>query len=312
MLAHRPEQVKYLDPYAEQLAVTAAGMSSGLDSEPSSDGGLNLGFITNGSSTRLEGVDFGAVPAVSLTLRYATPANGGVVTVVLDGAAPVGSGGTVAVTCGLPSTGGWQVWQTVTCGVSVPVTGVHTVYFFFTGATPPPDGLFNLRWWRFAGGAASGAPPPPASYNVTFQSSLTGLYWGAPVPGSGVVYPNASVADAAIYGVYDAEDGTYWLGSPRPGSFVLCVTGMGGSGALTAAAWDPSNPCTRFWLYGTTAGQLSAATGDEGAPSYAMLSAASGQLLVATGPETALGAVEFVDPRNATGDGARFFIATVH
>jgi len=57
------------DPYAQQAAVTAAGMAEGVDSEPSSDGGLNLGFITNGTWVRLEGVDFGAVPPAALQLR---------------------------------------------------------------------------------------------------------------------------------------------------------------------------------------------------------------------------------------------------
>lgn len=286
-------------------------MSPGLDSEPSSDGGLCLGFVTNGSWTRLAGVDFGAVPAVSLTLRYATPAQGSVVTVILDGAAPAGAGGTVAATCELPTTGDWQVWAALTCGVSVPITGVHELYLVFTGAAPPPNGLLNLQWWHFSGGAASGAVPPHVSANVTVQSSMTGLYWGAPTAGSGLVFPNASVAEAQVFGVYDAEDGTYWLGSPLSGMFMLCVTGPGGSGPLTAVPWDPSNSCTRFWLYGTTAGQLVAATGDEGAPSFALLSAASGQLLVASAPESPLGAVGFVDPRNATGDAARFFVATV-
>jgi hypothetical protein len=286
-------------------------MSPGLDSEPSSDGGLNLGFVANGSWTRLVGVDFGGAPATSLTLRYATPQQGSVVTVIVDGEAPAGLGGTVLAACEFPSTGDWQVWETLSCNVSVPVTGVHAVYFVFTGALLPPNGLLNLRWWRFAGGAASGAVPPPVSANVTVQSSSTGLYWGPPVAGSGLVFPNASVAGAHVFGIYDAEDGTYWLGSPNPGAYTLCMTGPEGSGSLTSIAWDPLNPCTRFWLYGTTAGQLVAATGNEGAPSYALLSAASGQLLVATAPQSTLWSVGFVDPRNATGDAARFFVATV-
>ena len=289
-------------------------MAPGLDSEPSSDsgGGLCLGFITDGSWTRLEGVDFGPVPPASLELRYASPAAGGVVSLILDGAAPAGAGGTTIASCALPATGDWQAWQTLSCPVSTPAAavGVHTLRLVFSGAAPPPGGLFNLRWWQFRGGAATGATPPPASARVTLQSALTGLYWGTPAPGTGLVFANASAAAAAVFTALDGEDGT-WSLSAGPGS-VLCVGGDGGTGPLAATAPSAAEACTRFWLYGTTAGQLVSQTGDQGAPSYALLAAASGQLLVASAPGEPLFAASGVrDPRNATGDGARFFVATL-
>jgi hypothetical protein len=302
--------VAYLNPYAQQLAVTTAGMAPGLDSEPGSDGGLNLGFITNNSWTRVVGADFGVSAPAFLNLRFATPHSGGVVTVVLGGDEPAGLGGVVIATCSLPSTGDWQVWQNLSCPVSNPAAavGVHTLHFVFTGNGVPPNGLFNLRWWMFSGGAPSNALPPPATARVTFQSSLTGLYWSVPAVGSGFIFANASASSAAVFTALDGEDGTYSFSAPGGG--VVCVTGAGGSGPLAATAESPADPCTRFWLYGTTAGQLVASTGDQGAPAYALLSAASGQLVLATAMGSYLVAVGVVDPRNATGDGARFFLAT--
>jgi len=208
------------------------------------------------------------------------------------------------------------VWQTMSCPLAAPAAavGVHTLRFTFSSAVLAPRTASSTC----SGGASLAAPrlelaPPPASARVTVQSSLTGLYWGAPAQGSALVFANASLPAAAVFTVTDAEDGTYSLrASSSDGGGVLCVTGPGGSGPLAASAASAEAPCTRFWLYGTTAGQLAAPTGDEGAPSYALLSAASGQLLVASGADVAMGAAAgIVDPRNATGDGARFFIATL-
>jgi len=71
-------QLRYLDPYSRVPAALSAAVSSGLDTEPSSEGGRNLGFIANGSVLTVVGVDFGAIPGASaLTLRTATPLGGG-------------------------------------------------------------------------------------------------------------------------------------------------------------------------------------------------------------------------------------------
>src|SRR4051812_45404871 len=101
-------QVGTLDPYVRQEAETMAS-SSGIETEPSTEGGMNIGFIDNGDYVKVKGVAFGT-GAASFSARVASAAGGGRIEVRLDGA-----GGPVVGTCTVGGTGGWQTWATVTC-----------------------------------------------------------------------------------------------------------------------------------------------------------------------------------------------------
>ena len=294
---------RYLDPFAPQRAVTTAYMSPGLDSEPCSEGGLNLGFVTNGSFTTVRGADFGpggagggggGSGATAVTFRVATPLSGGAISLVLDGAA------LPAATCALPSTGDWQNWQDVSCSLPAPITGVHDLAFVFSG--PGSTGLFNVASWRFSGpGAASGASPPPVAVLVAVRAMSSGLYLQASAdPNSdGVLTPSGAAPPdpSALFTLVDNEDGTYSLqaaaGSPAAGLFVCAEDA--GSGPLCAHSASVADACTRFWLYGTSPG------------TYALLSASNGQFVVAGGAGAPLMATA-ADPRGVAADGARFAI----
>jgi hypothetical protein len=132
-------QVGTLDPYVRQEAETIA-WASGVETEPSSEGGMNVGWIENGDWIRVKGAAFGA-GARSLEARVASATSGGRMEIRLD--AP---GGTLVGTCEVPATGGWQNWTTVSCPVSG-ATGTHDVYFRYTGGS---GNLFNVNWWRFS------------------------------------------------------------------------------------------------------------------------------------------------------------------
>jgi len=114
---------------------------TGIETEPSSEGGMNVGWIENADSTKVKGVAFGA-GASSFTARVASGTSGGTIEVRLDSAT-----GTVVGRCGVQGTGGWQNWTTVTCPVTG-ATGTHDVYFRFTGGS---GYLFNMNWWQFIG-----------------------------------------------------------------------------------------------------------------------------------------------------------------
>jgi arabinoxylan arabinofuranohydrolase len=286
---------KFLDPYALQRAVTTAYMSVGLDSEPCSEGGLNLGFVTNGSYTTVRGADFGAgAGASSITFRVATPLAGGVISVVLDGGAAITS-------CSVPNTGDWQSWADVSCGIAPAVTGVHDLAFVFTG--PGSSGLFNVASWAFSGGgAASGAAPPPVQVPVAIRAMSSGLLLEASSdPNSdGVLTPSGAGAApdaAALFTLVDNADGTYSLqaaaGSPAAGKFVCAE--LSGSGPLCAHSASVADACTRFWLYATLPG------------TYALLSASNG-LFVVSGDAGEPLMASAVDPRGVAADGARFAI----
>lgn len=127
-----------------QIEAEAFSSQSGTQTEASSEGGQNVGFIDNGDYISFNGVDFGA-GATSLQARVASNASGGNIEVRLDSL-----NGTLAGTCAVPGTGGWQNWVNTSCSVNN-ATGVHNLFLKFTGGA---GNLFNLNWFKFGN-----APP---------------------------------------------------------------------------------------------------------------------------------------------------------
>jgi arabinoxylan arabinofuranohydrolase len=131
-------QLGTLSPFARQEAETIA-WESGVETQRSSEGGMNVGWIENGDWIKVKGVAFGA-GAASFNARAASATGGGNIEIRLDSI-----GGTLVGTCRVPGTGGWQTWVTVSCPVSG-ATGTRDLYFKFTGGG---GYLFNLNWWQF-------------------------------------------------------------------------------------------------------------------------------------------------------------------
>jgi len=181
-----------------QIEAEAFNAQSGIQTEASSEGGQNVGFIDNGDYLLFNGVDFGG-GATSFQARVASNASGGAIEIRLDGL-----NGTLAGTCAVPGTGGWQNWTTVNCAVNGNPSGVHALYLKFTGGA---GNLFNLNWFKFGN-----APPATggdvvgklfAGYQGWFNASGDGspnggwIHWSknssAPTAGSNVnfeLYPD--------------------------------------------------------------------------------------------------------------------------
>ena len=130
-----------LDPYVRQEAETIA-WSVGVETEPTSEGGMNVGWIENGDYIKVKGVAFGG-GAASFSARVASAGSGGRIELRLGS-----TSGALVGTCTVPGTGGWQTWTTVTCPVSG-ATGTQDLYLRFTGGS---GYLFNVNWWQFAAG----------------------------------------------------------------------------------------------------------------------------------------------------------------
>ncbi|MEO3876257.1 family 43 glycosylhydrolase [Nonomuraea sp. B12E4] len=156
-------QVGTLNPYVRQEAETIA-WESGVETEPSSEGGMNVGWIENGDYVKVKGVAFGS-GATSFSARVASATSGGRIELRLDGV-----NGTLVGTCTVPGTGGWQTWATVTCSVSG-ATGTYDLYFKYTGGS---GNLFNVNWWQFSGGTGTGGD---LLTNGDMESGTTS--WGA-------------------------------------------------------------------------------------------------------------------------------------
>ncbi|MBG6065859.1 hypothetical protein IW248_002146 [Micromonospora ureilytica] len=169
-------QVGTLNPYARQEAETIA-WGSGIETEVSTEGGMNVGWIENGDNIKVKGVAFGA-GATSFSARVASATSGGRIEVRLDSA----SGPTVG-TCTVGGTGGWQTWTTTTCAVSG-ATGTHDLYLRFAGGS---GNLFNINWWQFSG---TGGGSANLITNGDVENGTTG--WG--VHGSGTLARNTAVA----------------------------------------------------------------------------------------------------------------------
>ncbi|GIE16815.1 glycoside hydrolase [Paractinoplanes ferrugineus] len=168
-------QIGTLNPYVRQEAETIA-WESGVETEPATEGGMNVGFIDNGDYVKVKGVGFGA-GASSFTVRAASGASGGKVEVRLD--SPTG---TLAGTCTVPGTGGWQAFSSVTCPVSG-ATGTHDLYLRFTGGS---GYLMNVNWWQFtpAGGTTT-SPSPSPSVSTSPSSSPSPSPSSSPSPVGG-------------------------------------------------------------------------------------------------------------------------------
>jgi arabinoxylan arabinofuranohydrolase len=134
-------QLKPLDPYVRVEAETIA-RQNGTETEPCSEGGLDVGYIENGDWIRIRGVDFGSTGASSFMARVASATEGGNIELRLDSLT-----GPAVGTCEVQGTGGWQTWTTTSCSVDkISVQGVHDLYLRFTGGG---GYLFNVNWWQF-------------------------------------------------------------------------------------------------------------------------------------------------------------------
>jgi arabinoxylan arabinofuranohydrolase len=183
-------QLKYLDAFAAPIPATlSAAMSIGLDSEPCAEGGLNLGFISDGSTTMLRGVNFGAgAGASAITLRVATPLSGVSVSVLVDGRA-------LADGCAVPNTGDWQTWANVSCALAPAAQGVAANLTLRFSCATCTGGLLNLRYFVFsgAGGGGGGGGGDGGGGGGCSRAD-------APLPAAAAVHGNAGGDDRRIGG----------------------------------------------------------------------------------------------------------------
>ena len=141
-----PPAADTLNPYARQEAETIA-WGSGIETEVSSEGGMNVGFINNGDYIKVKNVAFGTGAA---DLHHPRRVHRAGSSVEVRTGSPTGA---LAGRCTVPNTGGWQAWTTVSCPVSG-LTGTRDLYLRFSGGS---GYLLNMNWWQFAGAAPAEA-----------------------------------------------------------------------------------------------------------------------------------------------------------
>ncbi len=130
------EQIGTLNPYVRTDAATIC-WSEGIKSESGSQGEMCVYPTRANAFIKVKGVDFGN-GARSFTASVAAAAKGGKIELRLD--SPTGA--RIGV-CMVPNTGGATQWTTASCRVEH-ATGVHDLYFIFTG-----EEALRFDWWIF-------------------------------------------------------------------------------------------------------------------------------------------------------------------
>ncbi len=153
-------QLSNLNPYTRVEAETI-GWQAGINTEASQASGptsnQNVTNINNGDWVAVGRADFGSAGAKAFKAIVAST-SGGKIEVRLDSV-----NGPVVGTLQVPSTGGMQTWKEVQTNISN-ATGVHNVYFVFTGGG---GNLFNFDAWQFVSNAGLAADVVPAQGMAT-------------------------------------------------------------------------------------------------------------------------------------------------
>ncbi len=124
--------------YAAIVPTQAANYSleSNVQTENCVEGGLDVGYISNGSYTAYNSMNLNG--ATAFVARVASGGAGGNIQVYLDN-----TNGTLVGTCAVPATGGWQTWTNAYCSLSG-ASGTHTLYLVYTGGA---GNLFNVEFF---------------------------------------------------------------------------------------------------------------------------------------------------------------------
>jgi len=127
----------------------------GLETELTSDtnGGYDVGFASDGDYAVYNNVDFGTgVSTVAVRLACLQDNGqgngggncGGTLEFHLDS-----NTGTLVASITVPSTGGWETWQTTSPANVSGASGVHDLYVVFNAPTSGTTSLGNINWFRF-------------------------------------------------------------------------------------------------------------------------------------------------------------------
>ncbi|HET6383101.1 MAG TPA: glycoside hydrolase family 3 C-terminal domain-containing protein [Armatimonadota bacterium] len=133
--------------HQEVWASEIQAFGGGAQTEGSSEGGTDVGFITNGSWVQFPVQDF--TGKTEMVFRVASATQGGTIEVHLDSL-----NGPVAAKVTVPPTGAWQNWRSLTVPLHG-VTGKHKVFFRFAGGG---GDLLNVEWFKL-----NPTPPPVSS-----------------------------------------------------------------------------------------------------------------------------------------------------
>jgi hypothetical protein len=144
--------------FLPSIEASAYSSESSVQTENCAEGGLDVGYISNGSYTEYNSVNLSGI--TSFAARVASPSGGS--TITIHTGSPTG---TVIGTAQVPATGGWQNWTTAYCSVSG-TGGTQNVYLVYTTG-------MNIEWFAFqsVSGVGGGGPQSGSIYNLICKTS---------------------------------------------------------------------------------------------------------------------------------------------
>jgi glucosylceramidase len=122
----------------------------GLETELTSDtnGGYDVGYSNDGDYAVYKNINFGtgvSTVTARLACDQASGGNcGGTLQFHLDSL-----NGTLIASVAIPSTGGWETWQTTPAANVSAASGVHDLYVVFAAPTSGTTSLGNFNWFQF-------------------------------------------------------------------------------------------------------------------------------------------------------------------
>lgn len=125
---------KYSQPWSTTLQAENFSAQNGVQVEPCSEGGSNVGWIDAGDWMAYNNVTFPSSGTYRVEYRVASP-TGGALSLDLN------AGGILLGQVQVPATGGWQSWTTVSHTVTV-AAGTYSLGVY------APQGGWNFNWLR--------------------------------------------------------------------------------------------------------------------------------------------------------------------
>lgn len=140
MSVEGPDAIGTLNPFNRTEAETFA-WGTAVETEMNKQGGVSVCDIKDGSSLKVENVDFGDKEAIRFHASVASDSENAAIEVRLDS-----EDGEKIGTIQVPNTGSKEKYETCTIDIT-PTTGVHDLYFLFTGSGE--EELFKFDYWQF-------------------------------------------------------------------------------------------------------------------------------------------------------------------
>lgn len=195
---------------AELMEAECYATMSGIQTEESSEGGSNIGYINDGDWVKFEAIDLTGIQSVNA--RTASKYDGGYIEVVLDDVA-----GTLIATIPVNNRGGWQIWGTDSVDLETILSGTHDIYFIFRGTRT--GSLFNVNWFGFSSSSLSISDanisnrlfiyPNPVSSTTTIQKAGNSILNIYDMHGS-IVFTEDILSDSEVIDISSLATGIYF------------------------------------------------------------------------------------------------------